>query len=218
MGVFDIMGPIMIGPSSSHTAGAARLGRLARLVFKKKIVKADIYLHGSFAETYRGHGTDRALVGGILGFKPDDNRIKDSLKIANSEGIGISFNKIKLRDVHPNTVKIKLSGEEEELTLIGSSTGGGEITVSQIDDYEVDIDGKLPTLWVLHLDRPGEVGVITSILGRYSLNIAFMKVFRRKRGKVGSSIIELDQSVDAEIIQQLVNLPDVILVRYIPPL
>lgn len=218
MSIFDVMGPIMIGPSSSHTAGAAKIGKMARLIFNEKIDEANIYFHGSFADTYKGHGTDRAIVGGILGFNLDDERIKNSLEIAREKNIKVTFDRIDLKDAHPNSVMIKLKGESKEFSLVGSSIGGGDILVNKIDTYEVNISGKLPTLWILHQDRPGEVGIITSILGSYKLNIAYMQVFRKKKGTIGSSIIELDHDVNQFIIKHLENMDDIVQVRYIPPM
>ena len=215
--IFDIMGPVMVGPSSSHTAGAVKLGRIARFIFSDEIKKADIYFHGSFASTYRGHGTDRAVIGGILGFKPDDERIKRSLDIAKKRDIEISFSEIEIRDAHPNTVKIVLANENNSVSMVGSSIGGSNIRVKEIDNYEVNISGNLPTLWIIHQDRPGMVGVITSVLGSYNLNIAYMQDFRKKKGSIASSIIELDHAVDEYIIKHLSNIDDVSLVRYIPP-
>lgn len=217
MSVFNVLGPIMIGPSSSHTAGAVKVGYLARSIFKDKLVKADIYLHGSFARTFRGHGTDRALVGGLLGFKPDDERIRDALNLAKEKGIEIEFHLSDLRGVHPNTAKLKLSGESKKMTIMGSSIGGSRIRIIQIDDYEVNFSGEMPTLWVLHKDVPGEVGIITSILGSYKLNIASMEVFRNKKGEVGSAIIELDHKVNDYVISHLQNMDDIYQVRYIEP-
>lgn len=216
--IFDVMGPIMIGPSSSHTAGAAKLGRIARYIFADKINSADIKLHGSFATTYSGHGTDRAVVGGILGFKPDDERIKKSMEIAKKRGIEINISTVKLRDVHPNTLLVELKNEDNKVRMVGSSIGGGNIQVGQINDYQVDISGQLPTLWVIHKDRPGMVGIITSLLGSYQLNIANMQDFRMKKGSTGSSIIELDQQVDDNIVRHLEEVDDVYQVRYIPSL
>ena len=215
--IFDVMGPVMVGPSSSHTAGAVKLGRIARFIFSDNIKKADIYFHGSFASTYKGHGTDRAVIGGILGFKPDDERIKNSLEIAEKKRIEVNFSEIQLRDVHPNTVKIVLANDDESVTMVGSSIGGSDIKVIEIDNYEVNISGKLPTLWIIHKDRPGVVGVITSILGSYNLNIANMQDFRKKKGAIASSIIELDHAVDEYILNHLRNVDDLSLVRYIPP-
>jgi L-serine dehydratase len=218
MSVFDILGPIMIGPSSSHTAGAARIGFMAKLIFDDDVEAMNIFLHGSFAETGPGHGTDRAVVGGILGFKPDDERIKDSFKFARDMGIEVNFNNIKLSDVHPNTVLIELVKGDRSLKLIASSIGGGNIIVSNIDDYEVNLSGKLPTLWIIHRDKPGKVGLFTSILGSYMLNIANMQVFRKKKGTLASSIIELDHEVNKYILDHLIHLEDIIQVRFIPPL
>lgn len=215
--IFDVMGPVMVGPSSSHTAGAVKLGRIARFIFSAEIKKAEILLHGSFASTYKGHGTDRAVVGGILGFKPDDERIKNSLEIAEKKGIEIKFFEGELRDAHPNTLKITLGNGDKTISMVGSSIGGSDIRVKKIDEYDVNISGNLPTLWVIHRDQPGMVGVITSILGSYKLNIANMQDFRKKKGTTGSSIIELDQAVDKYIISHLENIDDISLVRYIPP-
>src|SRR6056297_699827 len=190
--IFDVMGPVMVGPSSSHTAGAVKLGRIARFIFSDTIKKAEINFHGSFASTYKGHGTDKAVIAGILGFKPDDERIKNSLEIA-------------------------LSNEKESVSMVGSSIGGSDIKVIEIDNYEVNISGKLPTLWIIHKDRPGMVGVITSVLGSYNLNIAHMQDFRKKKGTIASSIIELDHAVDEYILNHLRNIDGLSLVRYIPP-
>lgn len=207
----------MIGPSSSHTAGAVKVGYLARSIFKDKLNKADIHLHGSFARTFKGHGTDRALVGGLLGFKPDDERIKNSLQIAKERNVEIDFHLSDLRGVHPNTAKLDLVGENKEMSIIGSSIGGSRIKIIQIDDYEVDFSGEMPTLWVLHKDEPGEIGIITSILGNYKLNIARMVVFRNKKGEVGSAIIELDHAVNDYVISNLENMDDIYQVRYVEP-
>lgn len=207
----------MIGPSSSHTAGAVKVGYLARSIFKDKLNKADIHLHGSFARTFKGHGTDRALVGGLLGFKPDDERIKNSLQIAEERDVEIDFHLSDLRGVHPNTAKLDLVGDNKEMSIIGSSIGGSRIKIIQIDDYEVDFSGEMPTLWVLHKDEPGEIGIITSILGNYKLNIARMVVFRNKKGEVGSAIIELDHEVNDYVIANLENMDDIYQVRYVEP-
>lgn len=207
----------MIGPSSSHTAGAVKVGYLARSIFKDKLSKADIHLHGSFARTFKGHGTDRALVGGLLGFKPDDERIRNSLQIAKERDVEIDFHLSDLRGVHPNTAKLDLVGENKEMSIIGSSIGGSRIKIIQIDDYEVDFSGEMPTLWVLHKDEPGEIGIITSILGNYKLNIARMVVFRNRKGEVGSAIIELDHAVNDFVISNLENMDDIYQVRYVEP-
>ena len=216
--LFEVMGPIIIGPSSSHTAGAAKLGRLARLIFDEKIEEAEVGLHGSFASTGKGHGTDKALVGGLLGFKPDDPRIRESLKLAADDGVKINFSEIKLPDAHPNSVKITMKNEANSLTIIGSSIGGGNVKVTKIEDYKVNITGSLPTIWLIHQDKPGMVGLITSILGSYNLNIAYMQDFRKIKGTVASAIIELDQEVSKYTLNHLKNTNNIEKVRYIPAL
>jgi len=216
--LFEIMGPIIIGPSSSHTAGAAKLGRLARLIFDQEVEEAEIGLHGSFASTGKGHGTDKALVGGLLGFQPDDVRIRESLKLAEEYGVKIKFYNVKLPDSHPNSVKITMKNEEDQLTIIGSSVGGGNVKVTKIEDYKVNITGSLPTIWLIHEDKPGMVGLITSILGSYNLNIAFMQDFRKIKGTVASAIIELDQEVSKYTLNHLKNTNNIEKVRYIPAL
>jgi len=218
MSIFNIMGPVMIGPSSSHTAGAARIGKMARLIFADDIKKADIKLHGSFASTAQGHGTDRAIVGGLLGFSPDDERIRDSFQLAEEEGMNINFQSANFKGAHPNTALVSMKNEVRELEVMASSIGGGSIKVTRIEDYDVDLSGKYPTLWVVHYDRPGKVNLITSILSSYEVNIAFMHVIRKKRGAIASSIIELDQAINNYIIRYLEIMEDIILVRYIPPL
>src|SRR6056297_94980 len=192
MSIFEVMGPIMIGPSSSHTAGAAKLGRMARLLFAERIEKVVINLHGSFANTAGGHGTDRAVIGGLLGFLPDDERIRTSFKIAEEEGMDFKFKEVNLHDVHPNTLMLELFSGNKNLSITGSSIGGGKIVITKINQNNVNLTGRMPTLWVMHQDRPGEVGKITSTLGYHNINIAFMQVYRNKKGDIGSCIIELD--------------------------
>jgi len=218
--IFEIMGPAMIGPSSSHTAGAARLGRMAKLLFAEKIDKAVVKLHGSFADTASGHGTDRAIIGGLLGFLPDDERLKNSFALAEEAGLDFSIEEVKLREVHPNTALIELYNKEldKELEMIGSSVGGGRIEVTEINSSPVKLTGRMPTLWILHKDRPGEIAIITSILGEHEINIAFMQVYRNRKGDVGSSIIEVDQKPDSEVIKSLEESEDIFQVRYLPPL
>ncbi len=220
MSIFEIMGPAMIGPSSSHTAGAARLGRMAKLLFAEKIDKAVVKLHGSFADTASGHGTDRAIIGGLLGFLPDDERLKNSFALAEEAGLDFSIKEVKLREVHPNTALIELYNEEldKELVMIGSSVGGGRIEVTEINGSSVKLTGRMPTLWVLHKDRPGEIAIITTILGEHEINIAFMQVYRNRKGDVGSSIIEVDQKPDLEVIKSLEESEDIFQVRYLPQL
>lgn len=198
---FDIIGPIMIGPSSSHTAGAVRIGLMARAILAEQVKSADIKLHGSFAETYKGHGTDRALIAGIMGFKPDDERIRDALQIAAEKNIKYSFTKVNLDGAHPNTAIVRLTGVSGcEVSVQGASIGGGNIIVSYINDFEVNLSGKYPSLIVVHRDRPGVINGVTAALALYNINIAYMKVSRKERGAQALMNIEVDNAVPDEAI------------------
>ena len=217
MSIFDVMGPIMIGPSSSHTAGAARLGRLARCIAGGDVEKAILNLHGSFATTRQGHGTDRALLGGLMGFSPDDRRIRTAFQEAEERGLGWEFREVSLSGVHPNTVLFQL-GDGVDIEIRGSSIGGGEVMVDRIDNYEVEITGRYDTLWVVHEDRPGMVGNITSALGSHEINIASMRNMRREKKGIASSVIELDQPLTDDIFDHLAAMAGIEFVRLIPAL
>ena len=183
---FDVMGPNMIGPSSSHTAGAARIAFLARKMLNGTLKKVQFTLYGSFAKTYHGHGTDRALLGGIMGFGTDDMRIRDSFEIAKDIGLDFSFvpNEIET-DVHPNTVDILMTNENEDHILIrGESLGGGKARICRINDVEVDFTGEYSTLIVIQKDKPGVVTYITKCLSDQDVNIAFMRLFRESKGEI----------------------------------
>ena len=194
MNVFDILGPVMIGPSSSHTAGAARIGLMARTLLGQAPVRAEILLHGSFAKTYKGHGTDRALVAGILGMKPDDERLRDALSIAREEGVAIAFTPTEFADSHPNTAEIHLTAADgSTASLRGASVGGGRIEVVQIDGMPVSLTGEYFTLIVIHKDAPGAIAEVTRILTHYSGNICHFDLSRKARG--GEAIMTL--SMDA---------------------
>ena len=200
VGVFDLLGPIMVGPSSSHTAGAARLGKVARAVAGGDIDDVTFYLHGSFAKTYKGHGTDRALVAGILGMEPSDLRLRDSLEIAKEMGLKIRFREADLGDVHPNTVEFVIKGKEGTYELIGSSIGGGSIEVTSVNGNSVNFTGAYPTIIVSNKDVPGVLSKVSSILYDNDINIAFMKVFRNQKGRDATMVFEVDHEVTAEII------------------
>lgn len=217
-GIFDIIGPIMIGPSSSHTAGAARLGAMARLIFGRKPKKAKFFLHGSFAKTYRGHGTDKALAAGILGFSPDDVRLRDALEIAEREGIEISFTPKDLGNVHPNSVQMILSDDQGEIMIQGSSIGGGNIRVDWINSFRVDFSGEYNSLVTIHEDRPGLVAAISSVLANLQINIAFMKLFREGKGQRALMVIETDQEVPQGALDVLRQIAGMEQVLFIPAL
>lgn len=202
--VFDILGPVMIGPSSSHTAGAARLGKIARSIVGDNIRKVTFFLHGSFASTYRGHGTDRALLAGVLGMEPDDERIKDSFSAAKEMNLEYEFVEYELKDAHPNTVKFLFEMEDgSKSTVTGSSVGGGSIIISEIDGDEVEFSGTLPTLITKHIDRPGIITAVTSALSSVGVNIAFMRVFRKSRGEIASMVVETDNPIPDEAVRYI---------------
>ena len=185
--IFDMMGPVMVGPSSSHTAGAARIGNMGRTLLGEEVARADIGLHGSFAETGFGHGTDRALLAGLLGMKPDDLRIPNAYEEANRAGMAYSFRTVELRDAHPNTALLELTGKSgKKLTLQAASIGGGAIVVNKIDGIDVNFTGDFNTLIVRNQDESGSVAAITSILSQVHINVANMSVNRHRRGGDGS--------------------------------
>ena len=202
-GVFDIVGPVMIGPSSSHTAGAVRLGLMARKILGEEAVRAEINLHGSFAHTYRGHGTDKALLAGILGFAPEDERIREALQIARDHGLDFSFQTVNLEEAHPNTAVIYLVGRSGRTTRVrGASVGGGNIMISNIDGYNVELTGGYPALITIHHDCPGVITRVTQILAHAAVNIAFMRVSRQNRGETAMMIMELDEEPAAAVIEE----------------
>jgi L-serine dehydratase len=215
--VFDIVGPVMVGPSSSHTAGAVRLGLLARAVFGGTPARAEIGLHGSFASTGRGHGTDLALTAGLLGMAPDELSIRDAEHLAAQAGLEVSFNAVDLGQVHPNTASFELSGVDgRRASLQGSSLGGGDVVLTRIDSYDVEVSGELPLLLVAHLDRPGEVAAVTAVLADESVNIASMQVSRERRGAGALMLIETDVPVGQAAIDRISSAPGVTGVRVVP--
>ncbi|ADZ84362.1 L-serine ammonia-lyase, iron-sulfur-dependent subunit beta [Cellulosilyticum lentocellum] len=206
IGVFDVLGPIMIGPSSSHTAGAARLGKIARTIVNKPIKEVNFLLHGSFSQTYKGHGTDRALVAGILGMNPDDARLRDSLTLAKEAGIKITFTPTDLGQVHPNTVKFLITdGEGIHWEVLGSSIGGGLVEIHEINGNKVQITGEYPTVITCHNDIPGTVAKISSLFYEKQINIAFMKLVRSQKGKGATMTFEVDHSIPEDIISEIKN-------------
>lgn len=206
--VFDIIGPVMIGPSSSHTAGAARIGKLARSIFGEEPKIVDIYLYESFAKTYQGHGTDIALVGGILGMEPDDPSLKDSLKIAHEKGIQVAFVPKKEKAEHPNQVKLVLKSNKRELTCTGISIGGGAVQLSEINGFKINLDLSTPTYLTIHQDKPGVIKDVASTLYDENINIGTMTVTRESKGEKAIMIIEVDEHIDG-LSQKLKNLPNI---------
>ena len=206
----------MVGPYSSHTAGAVRIGYVSRELLGERPVEAEINLHGSFAMTGKGHGTDRALVAGILGMQPDDVRIPDSFEAAREQGLSFTIGTIQLKEAHPNSVQLKLKGENgRELVIIASSLGGGRISIVEIDGISTNFSGDYPTLIVHNLDQPGHVAEVTSMLAHKSVNIATLNLYRNMRGGYAVMVIETDQRVPADAIRWLAHLEGVIKVTYL---
>ncbi|WP_048602543.1 L-serine ammonia-lyase, iron-sulfur-dependent subunit beta [Rubeoparvulum massiliense] len=205
--VFDIIGPIMIGPSSSHTAGAARIGRVARHIFGNQPDKAIITLYGSFAQTYRGHGTDVAIVGGLLNFDTDDDRIPQSLQLAEELGMAVTFFTSDDVPTHPNTARIRLVKGERALEVVGISVGGGKIEIVEVNGFELEFTGENAALLVLHEDRFGMIAKVCTILANHEINIGQMKVARKEKGKEAMMLIEVDQNMDESLLREIEEIP-----------
>lgn len=218
MNLFDILGPVMVGPSSSHTAGAVRIGRMARALLGQTPIKAELLLHGSFASTGEGHGTHQALVAGLLGLAPDDSRVPDSFSLARERGLAFTFGTCVLRDVHPNSVLITLEGDQGgELDVGASSPGGGRIKVFRVDGLDTSFSGELPTLVVHNSDKPGCVSQVTGALAAQGLNVATLQLNRGGRGGSAVMVIECDQPVSAATAQWLRSLPGILRVNCYTP-
>lgn len=216
--VFDVLGPNMIGPSSSHTAGAAVIAQLAQKLIAPPLKKVEFTLYGSFAKTYHGHGTDRALLGGIMGFSTDDVCIRDSFRIAGERGLEFSFvpNETET-DVHPNTVDIRMENAAGQvMTVRGVSQGGGKVKIVRINGVEVDFTGEYSAVIVVQQDKPGVVAHITKVLSDRGVNLAFMRLFRESKGLTAYSIIESDGRLPEGITEELKKNPyihDVMIVQ-----
>ena len=201
--VFDIIGPIMIGPSSSHTAGAVRIGRVARKIFGKQPTSIKIHLYGSFVETYKGHATDVAVIGGILNFDTFDMRIRDSIAIATDLGIDIEFISEEAIPIHPNTLKIVLAKDEESIEMEGISIGGGSISITKLNGFDLRLSGDYPTLLIMHNDKYGMISNVTNILTDHHINIGHMEVSRIEKGRNALMVIETDQVIEESVINQI---------------
>ena len=210
--VFDIIGPTMVGPSSSHTAGAVRIGLVAKDLFNQLPKQADIYLYGSFMETYKGHGTDVALVGGLLGYDTDDDRIQTSLETAEQMGMKVNFIEMAEERSHPNTAIINMRDADKEISVEGVSIGGGKIEVVAINGFNIAISGNYPALLVFHKDTFGTIGRVANILGDSSINVGSMQVSRKEKGDQALMTCELDESVTDESIDTIKNVEGVVTV------
>ena len=203
--VFDVIGPVMVGPSSSHTAGADRIGLLAGKLLKGRIVKAEFVLYGSFARTAEGHGTKRALLGGVLGFTPEDVRIRDSYQYAEESGVEYHFTEnFEETDLHPNTADIILTDENGKVLKVrGKSVGGGKVVIENINGIQVDFTGNYPTILVEQRDAPGVLNFITRVLSARKINIAFMRLYRESKGNKAYTIIEADEKIPEAVIADI---------------
>lgn len=211
MNVFDIIGPIMIGPSSSHTAGAVRLGKVARTLLNEEVADVKIQLHGSFAKTYRGHGTDKALIGGIMDMLPDDIRIRNSLELAKEKGIRIRFEEVVLDKAHPNTAIIIITGISGRIvTLKGASVGGGNIIISSINGLDVELSCQNTSLVVVHKDTPGTIAAVTHFVAEKGLNIGNFRLSREEKGGLAVMTIEIDGPENESINSEIAKLPNII--------
>ncbi|MEX2542465.1 MAG: L-serine ammonia-lyase, iron-sulfur-dependent subunit beta [Trueperaceae bacterium] len=216
MGLLDVIGPVMIGPSSSHTAGACRLALLARRMLDSAPLTARLTLHGSFAKTAKGHGTDRALLAGLLGMFPADPRIPDATQLARDAGIGFEFDSRDLGDVHPNSVRIELTSAAERLSMAGSSLGGGLVRVFEVNGFEIDFSGNCFALLVQHDDRPGVIARVARVIADDEGNIGRLHSARRKRGGQAMMSVEIDKHLSQYVLDYLSRLPYVGWVRMLP--
>lgn len=204
LSLFEVVGPNMTGPSSSHTAGACSIAYIARRMFNKELKEVKFILYGSFAQTYKGHGTDKALLGGALMFAPDSQDIKRSFEIAKERGIAFSFEESNLDPVHPNTVDVCMTSVNNEvMTVKGVSTGGGKIKIVGIDGAEIEFLGQYPTLIMTHKDKKGALAFVCNTLKDANVNIAFLKLSRDAKGEDAHAIIELDDKLNDEVLEEL---------------
>ena len=210
MNVFDILGPVMIGPSSSHTAGAVRIGLITRILLGTEPVHARILFHGSFAKTYKGHGTDKAIIAGILGMKTDDEGIRFSLEIAEEKGLETELLTGEIPGAHPNTAELVLTGNDgRQVSLRGSSIGGGNILITRINGMDVFLTGQHTSLIVLHKDAPGTIASVTELMADYGVNICNFRLARKKKGGQAVMTIEIDGSYNPKLNQEIQELPNI---------
>jgi len=207
--VFDIIGPVMIGPSSSHTAGAARIGRVARDLFGGQPKWAKIHLYGSFAETYKGHGTDVAIIGGLLDYDTFDERIKTAFADAEKANLTFEFIPETAHTEHPNTARLVIGDDETEMSMVGISIGGGSIEIIELNGFPLRLSGGMPAILVVHDDRAGCIAAVANCLAGYNINIGHMEVSRKERGNMALMVIEVDQNIDKSILDEMSTLPNI---------
>ncbi|MGX6978481.1 L-serine ammonia-lyase, iron-sulfur-dependent subunit beta [Vagococcus elongatus] len=207
--VFDIIGPVMVGPSSSHTAGAARIGKVVRQIFGEQPETVDILLYESFAKTYRGHGTDIAIVGGLLGMEPDDPRLADSLKIAYENKMEVLFVPKKEAAEHPNQVTLIVKKGERKMRVTGISIGGGNIQISELNGFKIHINMGTPTVLIVHQDVPGVIAEVTDVFRKLNINIATMTDSRAAKGEQAIMILEIDERSTADALEKIKKIANV---------
>jgi L-serine dehydratase len=213
--ILDVMGPVMVGPSSSHTAGTARLGRVAHEILDDDPVCVRFFLHPPLAATYRGHGSDFALVGGAIGLNVDDSRIPEAIRIAEQMDVDITFTEEDLGDVHPNTVRVEIESASREVEIVGSSVGGGVIEVFKINGFQTRFKGDSPTLLLFYRDRPGMIAEVANIIADEGINIASLYCSRKQRGKDAFMQVDVDSPLSTSALQRIGSLPDVADARYL---
>ena len=211
MDIFDLIGPIMVGPSSSHTAGAVRIGLVSRKLLGEEVQRAELYLHGSFADTGVGHGTDKALIAGLLGMEPDDERIPLSFACAEKAGLEFSFGVAELRAAHPNSVLLKLWGKSgAELEIVAASVGGGRIQIRRLGGMETCFSAEQPTLIIKNEDQPGSVADVSRVLAQRGINIGTFRVNRDGRGGCAVMVIECDAPISQDVVNTISSLPGIL--------
>ncbi len=218
--VFDIIGPVMVGPSSSHTAGAVRIGAFARTILGATPRRAKIELHGSFADTGPGHGTDKGLVGGLLGMATDDPDVRHAYERAIEAGMDVTIGKVDLGlKIHPCSARLTLEAANgDKIQVIGTSIGGGNVAITEVNGYQVRLSGEFPALVTVHTDTPGVIQRVTNILAEHHINVAFMNVARQQKGKDAFMTIEGDHEIPAQALSVIAALPEMKMVRYLPKL
>ncbi|MDQ3281675.1 MAG: L-serine ammonia-lyase, iron-sulfur-dependent subunit beta [Acidobacteriota bacterium] len=213
--ILDVMGPVMVGPSSSHTAGTARLGRVAREILDEDPVEVRFFLHPPLAATYRGHGSDFALVGGAIGLNVDDPRIPEAIRIAEQMGVTIAFSEEDMGEVHPNTVRIETKSANREVEVVGSSIGGGVIEVFKINGFQTRFKGDSPVLLLFYRDRPGMIAEVANVIAAEGINIASLYCSRKQRGKDAFMEVDVDSPLSREALKRICSLSDVADARYL---
>lgn len=213
--ILDVMGPVMVGPSSSHTAGTARLGRVAREILDEEPVEVHFYLHPPLASTYRGHGSDFALVGGSIGLNVDDPRIPEAIRIAEQMDVSVAFSDEDLGEVHPNSVRIDIRGATREAEIVGSSIGGGVIEVFRINGFSTRFKGDSPTLLLFYRDRPGMIAEVANIIAEQGVNIASLYCSRKQRGRDAFMEVDVDSPLSQQALGRIRSLADVSDARYL---